>query len=58
MGGFTAETRGQASQYNYAKSTTFAAVFCCIVASFGGLLFGYDIGVAGGVTSMEYFQSK
>ena len=39
-------------RYDYARNATFAAVFCCVVASFGGLLFGYDIGVAGGVTSM------
>ncbi len=39
-------------RYNYVHSATSAAIFCCIVASFGGLLFGYDIGVAGGVASM------
>jgi MFS transporter, SP family, sugar:H+ symporter len=27
----------------------------CLVAATGGLLFGYDIGVSGGVTSMDPF---
>lgn len=58
MGGFVAETRGHAAKYNYVHNATFAAIFCCVVASFGGLLFGYDIGVTGGVTEMEYFQNK
>ncbi|VVB12199.1 unnamed protein product [Arabis nemorensis] len=30
----------------------------CIVAAMGGLIFGYDIGISGGVTTMESFQKK
>ncbi|XP_022142028.1 sugar carrier protein C-like [Momordica charantia] len=30
----------------------------CIVAAMGGLIFGYDIGISGGVTSMEPFLDK
>ncbi|KAJ1391678.1 Sugar/inositol transporter [Sesbania bispinosa] len=30
----------------------------CIVASMGGLIFGYDIGISGGVTSMDPFLLK
>lgn len=33
-------------------------VFCSIIAAFGGLMFGYDIGISGGVTSMDYFLLK
>ncbi|KAI4299276.1 hypothetical protein L6164_032751 [Bauhinia variegata] len=30
----------------------------CIVAAMGGLIFGYDIGISGGVTSMDPFLKK
>ncbi|KAI3718812.1 hypothetical protein L6452_19696 [Arctium lappa] len=30
----------------------------CIVAAMGGLIFGYDIGISGGVTSMDPFLEK
>ncbi|KDP20877.1 hypothetical protein JCGZ_21348 [Jatropha curcas] len=30
----------------------------CIVAAMGGLIFGYDIGISGGVTSMDSFLKK
>jgi sugar porter (SP) family MFS transporter len=30
----------------------------CIVAAMGGLIFGYDIGISGGVTSMDPFLAK
>ncbi|XP_010449055.1 PREDICTED: sugar transport protein 12-like [Camelina sativa] len=30
----------------------------CIVAAMGGLIFGYDIGISGGVTTMESFQKE
>lgn len=30
-------------------------IFACIVAALGGSLFGYDLGVSGGVTSMDDF---
>ncbi|KAK1368503.1 Monosaccharid transporter [Heracleum sosnowskyi] len=30
----------------------------CIIAAMGGLIFGYDIGISGGVTSMDPFLKK
>ena len=30
----------------------------CLVAAMGGLLFGYDLGITGGVTSMEPFLNN
>ncbi|XP_059638178.1 sugar transport protein 14 [Cornus florida] len=33
-------------------------VFACLVAAMGGSLFGYDLGVSGGVTSMDDFLKK
>ncbi|CAA2953624.1 sugar transport 8-like [Olea europaea subsp. europaea] len=40
-----------------AKLTT-QVVVCSIIAAFGGLMFGYDIGISGGVTSMDDFLLK
>ncbi|KAJ4772286.1 Sugar transport protein 8 [Rhynchospora pubera] len=33
-------------------------ILCCIIASTGGLMFGYDIGISGGVTAMDDFLEK
>ncbi|KAL7611861.1 hexose carrier protein HEX6 [Lactuca sativa] len=33
-------------------------VLSCMVAATGGIIFGYDIGISGGVTSMEPFLKK
>ncbi|KAG9158303.1 hypothetical protein Leryth_000435 [Lithospermum erythrorhizon] len=49
----TSNNRGSEMQYE-GKVTAFVIV-ACLVASSGGLLFGYDIGVSGGVTSMDEF---
>ncbi|PRQ37086.1 putative major facilitator, sugar transporter, major facilitator superfamily [Rosa chinensis] len=43
---------------NYEGGVTVFVVFACVAAATGGLLFGYDIGISGGVTSMESFLSK
>ncbi|EYU41506.1 hypothetical protein ABFS82_07G029600 [Erythranthe guttata] len=41
------------------KSKVTPYVFACwILAAFGGLMFGYDIGISGGVTSMDDFLIK
>nr|GEU61396.1 sugar transport protein 8-like [Tanacetum cinerariifolium] len=37
---------------------TVQVVVCSIIAAFGGLMFGYDIGISGGVTSMDVFLKK
>ncbi|XP_074581860.1 sugar transport protein MST6-like [Curcuma longa] len=42
----------------YPGRLTSYALIACIVASLGGLIFGYDIGISGGVTSMDAFLSK
>ncbi|XP_052488318.1 sugar transport protein 14 [Gossypium raimondii] len=33
-------------------------IFACLVAATGGSLFGYDLGVSGGVTSMDDFLKE
>ncbi|CAK7357255.1 unnamed protein product [Dovyalis caffra] len=43
-------------QYN-GKMTWFA-VLSCMMAAMGGVIFGYDIGISGGVTSMKPFLEK
>ncbi|XP_010935205.1 sugar transport protein MST4 [Elaeis guineensis] len=37
---------------------TFYVVLCGIIAATGGLMFGYDVGISGGVTSMDDFLQK
>ncbi|KAK1313213.1 Sugar transport protein 8 [Acorus calamus] len=37
---------------------TIYVVLCAIIAATGGLMFGYDIGISGGVTSMDDFLEK
>lgn len=43
---------------NYEARVTAFVVITCIVAATGGLMFGYDIGISGGVTSMDEFLLK
>ncbi|KAF3447448.1 hypothetical protein FNV43_RR12634 [Rhamnella rubrinervis] len=43
---------------NYKGGVTAFVVFACLVAAMGGLIFGYDLGISGGVTSMEDFLHK
>ncbi|XP_065019179.1 sugar transport protein MST3-like [Musa acuminata AAA Group] len=42
----------------YPGQLTLFVFLTCIVAATGGLIFGYDIGISGGVTSMDSFLSK
>ncbi|KAJ6871430.1 hypothetical protein NC652_036943 [Populus alba x Populus x berolinensis] len=37
---------------------TWFVVLSCMMAAMGGVIFGYDIGITGGVTSMEPFLEK
>lgn len=46
----------RAQQYK-GRVTPFV-VFACLVAATGGSIFGYDIGISGGVTSMDPFLKK
>ncbi|KAM1743207.1 hypothetical protein ACFX12_013122 [Malus domestica] len=43
---------------SYEGGVTIFVIFTCVVAAMGGLLFGYDPGISGGVTSMESYLSK
>ncbi|XP_028802477.1 hexose carrier protein HEX6-like [Neltuma alba] len=45
------------SEHNNGKITLFV-VLSCMMAAMGGVIFGYDIGISGGVTSMEPFLVK
>ncbi|CAL9144762.1 unnamed protein product, partial [Musa hybrid cultivar] len=42
----------------YPGQLTLFVFLTCIVAATGGLIFGYDIGISGGVTSMDSFLNK
>ncbi|KAL0376600.1 UNVERIFIED_CONTAM: Sugar transport protein 8 [Sesamum calycinum] len=43
---------------NYNSRVTPYVFACWILAAFGGLMFGYDIGISGGVTGMDEFLMK
>ncbi|KAJ4785869.1 Sugar transport protein 8 [Rhynchospora pubera] len=43
---------------DFGGKVTFHVIICAIVAATGGLMFGYDIGISGGVTSMDDFLEK
>ncbi|XP_047061632.1 hexose carrier protein HEX6-like [Lolium rigidum] len=49
---------GPAGGAGYNGRVTSFVVLSCIVAGSGGILFGYDLGISGGVTSMESFLKK
>ncbi|KAJ4763587.1 Sugar carrier protein C [Rhynchospora pubera] len=51
-GGVIVDTSGGKE---YPGKVTAYVIFASIVAAFGGLIFGYDIGISGGVTSMDSF---
>ncbi|XP_058073160.1 sugar transport protein MST6-like [Magnolia sinica] len=56
MAGGAAISSGNGKQY--AGRMTPHVIFTCIIAATGGLIFGYDIGISGGVTSMDPFLQK
>ncbi|KAK7331318.1 hypothetical protein VNO77_25540 [Canavalia gladiata] len=49
---------GSLEAKNYPGKLTFRVFMTCLVAAFGGLIFGYDLGISGGVTSMDPFLKK
>ncbi|KAK7272716.1 hypothetical protein RJT34_29511 [Clitoria ternatea] len=55
-GGFSEGTLKRAHLYEH-KITGFL-IFSCIIGATGGALFGYDLGVSGGVTSMDDFLKE
>ncbi|KAJ1411358.1 Sugar/inositol transporter [Sesbania bispinosa] len=55
VGGFGAV---DASANDFNGKITLSIVITCIVAASSGLIFGYDIGISGGVTTMKPFLEK
>ncbi|XP_061338620.1 sugar transport protein 13-like [Gastrolobium bilobum] len=53
-GGFTSA----GGDTEFEAKITFTVIISCIMAATGGLMFGYDIGISGGVTSMPSFLQK
>ncbi|XP_074576498.1 sugar transport protein 8-like [Curcuma longa] len=46
------------SKKEFAGKITFYVVICGIIAATGGLMFGYDIGISGGVSAMDDFLEE
>ncbi|XP_021735450.1 sugar transport protein 10-like [Chenopodium quinoa] len=57
MAGGVIVTGGRGGKQYEGRVTGFVIV-TCLVAATGGLIFGYDIGISGGVTSMDIFLHK
>ena len=53
-GAFVAQGAGK----KYEGGVTCFVIITCLVAAMGGLIFGYDIGISGGVTSMDTFLKR
>ncbi|KAK1267549.1 Sugar transport protein 14 [Acorus gramineus] len=53
-GGFGTNEKGKRAELYEGRVTSYF-VMACLVAALGGSLFGYDLGVSGGVTSMDDF---
>ncbi|KAJ6419616.1 hypothetical protein OIU84_029683 [Salix udensis] len=49
---------GPSTGGSYEGRVTTFVIITCLVAAMGGLIFGYDIGISGGVTSMDSFLEK
>ncbi|CAL5411144.1 unnamed protein product [Camellia sinensis] len=49
---------GPGTGKEYPGELTLYVTLTCMVAAMGGLIFGYDIGISGGVTSMDSFLQK
>ncbi|XP_078430020.1 sugar transport protein 8-like [Wolffia australiana] len=45
-------------QVEFAGKNTIYVMICGVVAASGGLMFGYDVGISGGVMSMDEFLEK
>jgi sugar porter (SP) family MFS transporter len=56
MAGGGMVTTGEVKHFE-GKATVYV-VLTCILAACGGLMFGYDVGISGGVTSMNDFLAK
>ncbi|KAL0321196.1 UNVERIFIED_CONTAM: Sugar carrier protein C [Sesamum radiatum] len=49
---------GPGTGKEYPGNLTPYVIVTCVIAAMGGLIFGYDIGISGGVTSMDSFLQK
>ncbi|KAK4439250.1 Sugar carrier protein C [Sesamum alatum] len=49
---------GPGNGKEYPGNLTPYVIVTCVIAAMGGLIFGYDIGISGGVTSMDSFLEK
>ncbi|CAN6208820.1 unnamed protein product [Urochloa humidicola] len=57
--GVAAAVEGQEQERHYSGGRVTAfVVLSCMTAGMGGVIFGYDIGIAGGVSSMDPFLRK
>ncbi|KAK2643122.1 hypothetical protein Ddye_024885 [Dipteronia dyeriana] len=54
-GGFDIGHGSRGAVKEYPGNFTWYVKFICIIAALGGLIFGYDLGISGGVTSMDPF---
>ncbi|XP_054794847.1 sugar transport protein MST4-like [Prosopis cineraria] len=52
-GGFSGAPGGE-----FEAKITSSVIISCVMAATGGLMFGYDVGISGGVTSMPSFLKK
>ncbi|KAM0829311.1 hypothetical protein ACQ4PT_066953 [Festuca glaucescens] len=57
-GGSAVGSAADGRRQDYPGRLTLFVFMACLVAATGGLIFGYDIGISGGVTSMDPFLSK
>ncbi|CAN6453613.1 unnamed protein product [Victoria cruziana] len=55
-GGLSASARTGGAEFE--GKITPIVIISCILAATGGLMFGYDVGISGGVTSMDDFLKK
>ncbi|KAI5573415.1 hypothetical protein BDE02_10G079000 [Populus trichocarpa] len=51
-------TDSEKHDQDFPSKFTVYVVICWILAAFGGFMFGYDIGISGGVTAMDDFLIK
>ncbi|KAI3831378.1 hypothetical protein MKW92_049718 [Papaver armeniacum] len=57
-GAFESSVGGAKGKKEYPGELTGFLLFTCLIAACGGLIFGYDIGISGGVTAMTPFLQK
>ncbi|MED6195261.1 Sugar transport protein 7, variant 2 [Stylosanthes scabra] len=57
-GSFATDSVAKERAQQYKGRVTPYVIIACVVAATGGSLFGYDIGISGGVTSMDEFLQK